>query len=133
MRCLWDVSNRSPLRETSQRPLRNISKETSFWDFVKTSQIHLKKDVFFEKSLRRLKYISKMISFFEKSLRRLKHIWNRCLFLDVSDMSQKYILKVFVTIKKNNTKMVSSWKNRCIGVKNTQKLKRRFLKAMHSH
>ena len=30
MRCLWDVSNRSPLRETSQRPLRNISKETSF-------------------------------------------------------------------------------------------------------
>ena len=34
------------------------------------------------------------------SLRRLKRIWKRCLFLDVSDMSQKYILKVFVTIKK---------------------------------
>ena len=30
IRCLWDVSIRSPLRETSQRPLGNISKETHF-------------------------------------------------------------------------------------------------------
>ena len=37
-------SIRSPLRETSHRPLRNISK--LFCDVFKTSQIHLKKDVF---------------------------------------------------------------------------------------
>ena len=45
-RCLWDASIRSPLAEISQRPLRNISK-----------------DIFFERSLRRLKYISKKMSF----------------------------------------------------------------------
>ena len=63
MRCLWDVSIRSPLRETSQRPLGNTSKETFFCDVFKTSQIHLKKDIFFVASLRRLKYISEKISF----------------------------------------------------------------------
>ena len=30
IRCLWEISIRSPLRETSQRPFRNISKEMTF-------------------------------------------------------------------------------------------------------
>ena len=77
MRRLWDISIRSPLRETSQRHLRGISKKTSFlgrlWDIsntsrkrrlscdsFETSQMHVKKDVFFETFLRRLEYISKI-------------------------------------------------------------------------
>ena len=117
MRCLWDLSIKSPLRETSQRPLRKISKETSFFvtslrhlkyiskkmsfcDGFKTSQMHLKKDVFHITSLSHLKHISK-----------------KCLFCGASDTSQKYLLEVFVTIQKYPTKVVSCWKNRCEVVK----------------
>ena len=55
------LSIRSPLRETSQRPLRNISKEL-FCDDFKATQIHLKKDVLCVISLRRLQHISKKMS-----------------------------------------------------------------------
>ena len=46
MRCLWEISIRSPLRKTSRRPLRNVSKKMTFVI-----------------SLRCLKYLSKEISF----------------------------------------------------------------------
>ena len=45
MRCLWEISIRSLLGETAQRPLRNLSKK-----------------MIFVTSLRRLKYISKKMS-----------------------------------------------------------------------
>ena len=54
-------------------------------------QIYLKKNVLFVTSLRRLKHISK-----------------RCLFWDVSETSQKYLVEVFVTFQKYPTKMVLS-------------------------
>ena len=67
----WDVSNRSHSPETSQWHLRNISlrrlkyisKRCLFCHVFKTSQIHLKKNVFFVASLRWLKYISKKMFF----------------------------------------------------------------------
>ena len=123
----------------SLRCLKQISIET---DISKTSQKHLKRDVFFQTSLRRLIYVSKKMPFFVTSLRRLKYIskknvfqveslrrlkpnisQKRWLFSEVSNMSQKHILKVFLTIQKYRTKMVLCWKNRCVSVKNTQKKK----------
>ena len=62
MRCVWEISIRSPLRQTYQRPLRTSQKRWPFCDAFKTSHIHLKKDVFFVTSLRRLEHISKKMS-----------------------------------------------------------------------
>ena len=62
-RCLWEISIKYPLRETSQRRLRNVSQEISFFDVFKTSQILLGKDVFYVTSLRHLKNIFKKKSF----------------------------------------------------------------------
>ena len=83
MRSLWDVSIRSPLREASPRPLRNISKRCLFCGVFKTSQVDLIKDFFFV-----------------TSLRRLKHTPKRWLFCNVFDMLQKYLLKVLATFEK---------------------------------
>ena len=63
----WDVSERPQSDLLWEIYFRDVS-ETSqkrwlFYDVFKTSQIHLKKDVFFVTSLRRLKNISKMMSF----------------------------------------------------------------------
>ena len=63
----WDVFEMSQTDLHWERHLKDLS-ETSqkrclFCDVFKMSQIHLKKDVFFETSLRRLKYISKKMSF----------------------------------------------------------------------
>ena len=63
----WDVSERSQSDLHWERHLRDLS-ETSqkrclFCDVYKTSQKHLKKDVFCMTSLRRLKHISKKMSF----------------------------------------------------------------------
>ena len=80
----------------------------------KTSRKHLKRDVFFVTSLRRLVDTSqKRCFFFETSQIHLKKdvfyvtssgvsniFQKRCLFGDFSDTSQKYILKVFETIQK---------------------------------
>ena len=63
MRCLWEISIWSLLRETSQRPLRNVSKKMTLCDVFKTSQIHLKIDVLFVASSRRPKNISENMSF----------------------------------------------------------------------
>ena len=80
-----------------ERHLKDLS-ETSqkrrlFWDVFKTSQIRLKKDVFFATSLRRLKYISKKMYF----LWRLYHVSNtshkRCFSGDVFRASQTYLKK----------------------------------------
>ena len=107
MRCLWEISIRSPLREIFQRPLRNISK-----------------DVFFVMSLRRLKYISKNISFSwrlwdvsKSSLKRRRlcdafktsrtYLSKRCLFREVSETSQKHLSQVFLVFQKYVTKMIS--------------------------
>ena len=78
-RSLWELSIRYPLRETSQRPFRNISKEMTFCDIFKTYQIHLKNDVFFVTSLRRLKNILKRC-ICVTSLRRLQRIWRKMSF-----------------------------------------------------
>ena len=137
MRCLWDVSNRSPLREKSQIPLKNISKRCRFCDVFKTSQIHLKKDVFFVTSLRLLKYISKKTSqihlkkyvFQVTSLRRQTYLKKRCLFSDVKNISWKYLwLFQNITQKWFRADKIYVW-----ALKTLKKMKRRFLGAMHSH
>ena len=107
---LWDISIRSPLRETSQRHLRDISKKTPFlrrlwdisnisqkrrlsYDIFETSQMYLKNDVFFEAFKIPLQYISKKVSF----MWRLWDVWNtsqkRCLLCDVLKMSQIHFIK----------------------------------------
>ena len=68
MRCLWEISIRSLLGETAQRPLRNLSKKMIFCDVFKTSQIHLKKDVYSVTSLRRFKNISSKYLWFFKNI-----------------------------------------------------------------
>ena len=94
MTCLWEISIRSPLR-----------------DILETSQKHLKRDVFFVTSLKRLKYISKKISFCDvfktseihlkkdvfcvTSLRRLEHISKKMSFpLPLWDVSKTSLVVV---------------------------------------
>ena len=94
MRCLWEISIRSPLREIFQRPFRNISKDvffvtslrylkymsnrSLFSDVIKTSQKHLKKDVFCVTSLRRPKNIfCKYVSFFKNTSQK----WFRVIYV----------------------------------------------------
>ena len=81
----WDVFEMSQTDLHWERHLKDLS-ETSqkrrlFWDVFKTSQIHLKKDVFLATFLRRLKYISKKIFFQVTSLRRLKLISKKMFIL----------------------------------------------------
>ena len=63
----WDVSERSQSDLTWERHLRDLletsQKRWLFYDVFKTSQKHLKKEVFYVTSLRRLKNISKKMSF----------------------------------------------------------------------
>ena len=48
MRCLWEILIRSPLREISERPLRNISKEMLFCvTFLRRLKCISKKDIFY--------------------------------------------------------------------------------------
>ena len=98
MRCLWEISIRSPLRKASQRPLRNISKEITF--------------------LRRLKHISRKMPF-------EWHLWDvsiisqkRCLFRDVSKTYQNYLSQVFVFFQKYLTKMIWCDFRRVIAISN---------------
>ena len=64
MRCLSEISVKSPLRETYRRDLSETSqKRCLFCQVFKTFQIHLKKDVFCVTSWRRLGHISKKVSF----------------------------------------------------------------------
>ena len=92
----------------SLRDLTQISIEI---DISETSQKHLKRDVFFVTSLRRLKYISKKMFFCDvfktsqaylkkdvfsvTSLRRLKNI-SRMYFCFFKNMSQKWFREISV-------------------------------------
>ena len=86
----------------SLRDLNQISIER---DISETSQRHLKKDVFFVTSLRRLKNISKKMSF----AWRLSDVSNisqkRCLFRDVSETSLEHLSQVFLVFQKYVAKM----------------------------
>ena len=89
----WDVSERSQSDLHWERYLRDLS-ETSqkrclFCDVFKTSQKHLKKDVFCVTSL-------SVSSISQK----------RCLFRDVSETSQKHLSQVFLVFQKYVTKMI---------------------------
>ena len=105
MRCLSEISVKSPLRETYRRDLSETSQERClFCQVFKTFQIHLKKDAFFVTSLRRLKNISKKMSF----VWRLEDVsgisQKRCLFLDASETPQKHLSQVFLVFQKHVTK-----------------------------
>ena len=69
----------------------------------RTSQIHLRKDVFFKTS----QIHHKKDVFYVTSLSPKHNSKKECLFCKVSNTSQKYILKIFVTIQKYPTIMVS--------------------------
>ena len=102
MKYLWEFSIRFPLRETFQRPLKNISKEI----------------IFFMTSSRRLKYISKKMSFlWRPHLLSLKNILKKMSFLwrlqDVSNISQKDVYSVTCPrrIKNRSRKYLWFFKN----------------------
>ena len=90
MRCLRDLSDlhwKRYLRDLSE----TSQKRCLFCDIFKTSQIHLKKDVFFVTSLRRLKNISKKMSFPWR-------LW---------DVSKTSLASIFGFSKIRHTKMIS--------------------------
>lgn len=93
-----ETSQKRRLFVTSLRQLKHMSKRCLFFDSLKTSQIHLKRDAFLRRLSRRLKYISKKIYFFcdifqalkiylkkddfhVTSLRLLKHISKKMFIL----------------------------------------------------
>ena len=85
-RCLWEISvSESDLYWVRhfRDLLETFQKRWLFCNVFKTSQIHLKKDVFFVTSLIRLKTSQK-----------------RCLFRDVSETSQKHLSQVFLVFQK---------------------------------
>ena len=88
----------------SLRDLNQISIER---DSSETSQKHLKRNVFFVTSLRRLKNISKKMSFAWRSYDVSGISQKRCLFRDVSETSLKHLSQVFLVFQKYNTKMIS--------------------------
>ena len=96
---VWDVSEMSQSYLHWERHLKDLS-ETSqkrrlFCDVFKTSQIHLRKDVFLVISFRHLKYISKKMLFYVKiDVRTLKTLkkwnvvfWEQCIANNQSVMS----------------------------------------------
>ena len=85
--CHW-LSYKKHCRSLKQRAILKIPS-----DVLKTSQIHLKKDVFFVTSLRRLKNISK-----------------RCLLCDIFNIYRRYL--------KENVYSVTSPRHLCIPHKN---------------
>ena len=100
MRCLWEISIRFPLREISQRPLRNISKKVSFlwrlWDVSKTSQKRcLLRDVFKTS----LKHLSQVFLVFQKYVKKMI-LW--CDFRRLITMSDKKDVRPSETLKKWN-------------------------------
>ena len=106
----WDVSERSQSDFLWERHLRDFletsQKRWLFCDVFKTSQIHLKKHVFFLTFLRRLKNISKKMSF-AWLLCDVSSISRKgCLYPDVTKTSQKHLSQVFV-IFQCPTKMVA--------------------------
>ena len=115
-------------------------------DLSETSQIRC----FFETSLRRLKYISKKMYF----LWRLYHVSNtshkRCFSGDVFRASQTYLKKDVYSLTSLICPKNISWKYLWLfknitqkwfpadkvdvwALKTLKKMKRRFLRAMHSH
>ena len=95
----WDVSERSVSDLHWERYLRDLS-ETSqkrylFCDVFKTSQIHLKKYVFFVTSLRRLKNISKKMSF-PRHLRDVSKTSLASIFWFSKNTSQKWFRVISV-------------------------------------
>ena len=115
MRCPWEISIKSLLKETSQRPLRNISKEMTFCDSFKRSQIYLKKsflwpleDVSKTSQKRHLLYdVSKMSRAYLKkddssvtSLRRLKNTSRKYLWFFKNEfvIAQKWFRVIFARL-----------------------------------
>ena len=133
--------------EVSLRCLKQISIET---DISKTSQKHLKKDVFFATSVRRLKYISKKMSFLWPPY-HVSNTSHKFFFSgDVFKASQTYLKKdvyyltslicpkniswKYLWLFKNITqKWFHADKIDVCTLKTLKKMKRRFLRAMHSH
>ena len=86
----------------SLRDLNQISIER---DISETSQRHLKKDIFFVTSLRRLKNISKKMSFAWRLSDVSDISQKRCLFRDVSETSLEHLSQVFLVFQKYVAKM----------------------------
>ena len=116
MRCFWEISIRSLLRETSQRPLTNISKGMTFlWRLYDVSNTSQKRCIFCD-----------IFIMFKNIPKKMSFVWHlsdvssisqkRCLFRDVSETTQKHVFQIFVIFQK----------------KNTQEMKR-FLVAVHRY
>ena len=97
----------------------------------RTSQIHLRKNVFFKTS----QIHHKKDAFYVTPLRRPKHNSKKqYLFCNVS----KYVSKVYLEnicdyskISHYNDIVLIKY-SKCVNIKNIQKMKRHFLRAMHS-
>ena len=127
----WDVFEISQKDLHWERHLKDPS-ETSqkrhlLWDLFKTFQIHLRKYVSSQI------YLKKDV-FQVTSLKRLKHISEKMFIL----WRLWYVSKIYLESICNYSKMSHKNRfvkrlNRCVDVKNTQKMKRCFLGELHSH
>ena len=106
----WNVFDMSQTNLHWERHLKDLS-ETSqkrhlFWDVFKTSQIHLKKDIFFVTSLRRLKTSLKkflLCDFFKTSRAYLR----KDVFSVTSPRRLKNISLKYFWFFKNTSQMIS--------------------------
>ena len=96
MRCLCEISIRSTLRETSQRSLRNTSKETTFCGVFKTSQTYLRKDVYSVTSETYQKHLSREFVIFQKYPTKMVS----CYFRRVTEIFYKIDVGPLETLKK---------------------------------
>ena len=99
MRCLWEIPIQSSLREISQRPLRNISKEMSFlWRLKDVSKTSQKRCLFRDVSETSQKHLSQVFLVFQKCATKMIS----CDFLRVITISDKIDVGPSETLKKWN-------------------------------
>ena len=96
MRYLWEIPIRSPLRETSQRPLRNISKRCLLCNIFKISGISQKRCLFRDVSVTSHKHLSQVFLVFQKYPTRMIS----CDFRKVITISDKIDVEPLETLKK---------------------------------
>ena len=112
MRCLWEISVRSPLREISQRPLRNMSKEMSFsWSLYDISNTSQKRCLFHNVSETSQKHLSQVFLVFREYITKILS----CDFRRLITISDKIDVGPSETLKK----WIILWEQ-CIDIKSAK-------------
>ena len=112
MRCLWEISVRSLLREISQRPLRNISKGMSFsWRLYDVSNTSQKRCLFHNVSETSQKHLSQVFLVFRKYITKMFS----CDFRRLITIADKIDVGPWETLKK----WIILWEQ-CIDIKSAK-------------